>query len=87
MNIYVVDDHPMMRDAVAMVMRRLLPGRKVVELGCLADLIGGVEAKESPGLILLDLNLPDAVGHTGVRAVRQQFPVVPLAVYSASPAR
>lgn len=86
MSIYVVDDHPMMRDAIAMVMRRLHPHRKVVELGCLAELVPSVDVKGSPGLILLDLNLPDATGCSGVQKVKQHFPGVPLAVYSASPA-
>jgi len=86
MSIYVVDDHPMMRDAIAMVMRRLHPHRNVVELGCLAELMPSVDATGPPGLILLDLNLPDATGCSGVRKVKRQFPNVPLAVYSASPA-
>jgi hypothetical protein len=30
MSIYVVDDHPIMRDAIAMVMRRLQPHRNMV---------------------------------------------------------
>jgi DNA-binding NarL/FixJ family response regulator len=86
MSIYVVDDHPMMRDAIAMVMRRLHPDRNVVELGCLAELIPSVDATGPPGLILLDLNLPDALGCSGVLKVKRHFPNVPLAVYSASPA-
>ena len=86
MSIYVVDDHPMMRDAIAMVMRRLQSHRNVVELGCLAELMASVVATGPPGLILLDLNLPDATGCSGVHTVKRHFPNVPLAVYSASPA-
>ncbi|MDR6859536.1 response regulator transcription factor [Variovorax guangxiensis] len=86
MSIYVVDDHPMMRDGTAMMMRRLQPHRKVVELRCLAELVPSADATGPPGLIVLDLNLPDAVGCSGVRRVKRQFSHVPLAVYSASPA-
>ncbi|MEP6722229.1 MAG: response regulator transcription factor [Variovorax sp.] len=86
MSIYVVDDHPMMRDAIAMVMRRLHPHWNVVELKCLAELVPSVEVTGSPSLILLDLNLPDATGCSGVHQVKRHFPNVPLAVYSASPA-
>jgi hypothetical protein len=32
MNLYVIDDHPLMREAVVMLMRRLRPGANVVEL-------------------------------------------------------
>jgi DNA-binding NarL/FixJ family response regulator len=35
-------------------------------------------------LILVDLNLPDATGCSGVHKVKRHFPNVPLAVYSAS---
>jgi DNA-binding NarL/FixJ family response regulator len=86
MSIYVVDDHLMMRDAIALVMRRLHPALPVTELGCLADLVLRVGVAPPPLLILLDLNLPDSTGCHGVRQAKQHFPGVPLAVYSASPA-
>ncbi|CAN7390194.1 response regulator transcription factor [Variovorax sp. LjRoot178] len=86
MNIYVVDDHPMMRDAITMVLRRLRPGENIVELDRLDKLVPAVAESGAPDMICLDLNLPDTKGCTGVNAVRAHFPRVPLAVYSASPA-
>ena len=32
MSIYVIDDHPLMRDAIVMVLRRLRPAENIVEL-------------------------------------------------------
>ena len=85
-SLYVIDDHPLMRDAVVMLMRRMRPGANVVEL----DRIGGVEAAVmqhgAPDLICLDLKLPDTTGMSGVHEMRQRFPETPLAVLSASPA-
>lgn len=86
MSIYVVDDHLMMRDAIALVIRRLHPAHPVMELGCLADLVLHAGVAPPPRLILLDFNLPDSTGCSGVREVKRHFPGVPLAVYSASPA-
>lgn len=86
MNTYVVDDHPMMREAISMVLRRLRPGNNVIELERLDQLKPAVAAKGHPDLITLDLNLPDTKGVFGVLEVRDLFPSVPLAVYSASPA-
>ena len=86
MSLYVIDDHPLMREAVVMLLRRLRPGVNVVEL----DRIGGVEAAVAqhgaPQLICLDLKLPDATGTSGVQQLKGRYPEAPLAVLSASPA-
>lgn len=85
-SLYVIDDHPLMRDAVVMLLRRLRPGANVVEL----DRIGGMEAAVvqhgAPDLICLDLKLPDTTGMSGVHELKHRFPDTPLAVLSASPA-
>ena len=86
MTMYVVDDHPLMREAIVMLLRRMRPGANVVEL----DRIGGVEAAVTrhgnPDLITLDLKLPDTTGASGVHELKKRFPETPLAVLSASPA-
>ena len=86
MTLYVIDDHPLMREAVVMLLRRMRPGANVVEL----DRMGGIEAAEkqhgAPDLITLDLKLPDTTGASGVHELKKRFPDTPLAVLSASPA-
>ena len=86
MALYVIDDHPLMREAVVMLLRRMRPGANVVEL----DRIGGVESAVkqhgNPDLICLDLKLPDTTGTSGVVELKKRFPETPLAVLSASPA-
>ena len=86
MALYVIDDHPLMREAVVMLLRRLRPGANIVEL----DRIGGMEAAVkqhgTPDLICLDLKLPDTTGTSGVVELKKRFPDTPLAVLSASPA-
>jgi len=86
MTLFVIDDHPLMREAVVMLMRRIRPGANVVEL----DRIGGIEAAVKqhgdPDLITLDLKLPDTTGASGVHELKKRFPETPLAVLSASPA-
>ena len=44
----------------------------------------GRNAREQPAIVLLDLNLPDTVGTSGVEAIRQRFPRVPVMVLSAA---
>ncbi len=86
MNLYVIDDHPLMREAVVMLMRRLRPGANVVELERMGGLDAAVRQHGTPDLICLDLKLPDTTGTSGVHEIKNLFPNTPLAVLSASPA-
>lgn len=85
MNLFVIDDHPLMREAVVMLLRRMRPGANVVELERMGGLDGAVRQHGTPDLICLDLKLPDTTGTSGVHEVKNLFPETPLAVISASP--
>lgn len=87
MNLYVIDDHPLMREILAMLLRQLCPTAQIVELGRIGDFESAVEQHGPPDLISLDLDLPDARGASGVRELKKRFPETPLAVLTASPAR
>ena len=84
--IYVIDDHPIMRDAIASVLRRLRADARISEFGSLAEVPPSMSSLAPPLAIILDLNLPDASGYSGVLHIRRLYPYTPLAVYSASPA-
>ena len=86
MSLYVIDDHPLMREAVVMLLRRLRPGANVVELDRIAGVDAAVLQHGVPELICLDLKLPDTTGISGVQLLKGRFPETPLAVLSASPA-
>lgn len=86
MSIFVIDDHPLMREAVVMLIRRLSSQTTVIELDRLAAVTPALEQHGVPELICLDLKLPDTHGVSGVRELKQQFPDVPLIVLSAAPA-
>lgn len=86
MTMYVIDDHPLMREAVVMLLRRMRPGAEVVELERLGGMEAAVRQHGTPDLITLDLKLPDTTGTSGVHALKKLFPEAPLAVLSASPA-
>lgn len=86
MLIFVVDDHPLMREAIVLLIRRLRDRASVIELDRLAAVGPAVEQLGMPDFICLDLKLPDTHGVSGVRELRQQYPEVPIVVLSASPA-
>jgi DNA-binding NarL/FixJ family response regulator len=87
MSIFVIDDHPLMREAVVMLIRRLSSKAIVVELDRLAAVMPAVQEHGVPELICLDLKLPDTNGVSGVRELKQHFPDIPLVVLSASSAQ
>ena len=86
MRILVIDDHPLMREAVSLLIRRLNSQATVIELDRLAAVAAAVAQHGAPELICLDLKLPDAQGVSGVHDLKQQFPSTPLVVISAAPA-
>ena len=85
MTIYVIDDHPLMREAVGMLLRKIRPSIEVVELDRLGLLNAAMAAHGAPSMFSLDLKLPDTTGVSGVRQLKNMYPQIPLAVLSASP--
>ena len=87
MRIFVIDDHPLMREAIAMLLRRLSPSSTVTELDRMAVIGPAIKAQGVPDLFCLDLKLPDTHGVSGIRELKQLYPDAPIVVLSASPAR
>lgn len=86
MSIFVIDDPPLMREALVMLIRRLNSTVAVTELDRLAAVKPAVQVHGAPTLFCLDLKLPDTEGVSGIRELKQQFPDVPVIVLSAAPA-
>jgi DNA-binding NarL/FixJ family response regulator len=83
MRILVVDDHPMMADALRLA---LLTLERQAEVVCVGDLASALEATASDAfdLALLDLGLPDCAGHDGLARLREERPHVPVVVVSGT---
>jgi DNA-binding NarL/FixJ family response regulator len=86
MSILVIDDHPLMREAVVLLLRRLRTKAPIVELDRLAVVNQAIIDHGTPELVCLDLKLPDTNGVSGVRELRRLLPDTSLIVFSASPA-
>ncbi|MES2189136.1 MAG: response regulator transcription factor [Pseudomonadota bacterium] len=87
MSIFVIDEHPLMREALGAMIGRM--GHSAVELANVAALAGAVKAHGHPELITLDLELAgeDLDSLTTVRHLRDQFPDTPIVVLTAAPAQ
>jgi DNA-binding NarL/FixJ family response regulator len=86
MTVYVIDDHPLMRDALTMLVHRVKPGLKIIPIHKLNVVESTVEKNGLAELFCLDLQLPDTLGMSGVQVLKAKFPNVPLAVVTSSSA-
>ena len=86
MTVYVIDDHPLMRDALTMLVHRVKPGLKIIPIHKLNVVESTVEKNGPAELFCLDLQLPDTLGMSGVQVLKAKFPDVPLAVVTSSSA-
>jgi len=86
MSLYVIDDHPLIRQAIGMLLRRLRPASKVVELEKFSELQAAIIKNGAPELFVLDLLLPGVKGASAVSDIKSMYNEVPLVVLSAMPA-
>lgn len=85
MSLYVVDDHPLVRQAIGMLLRRLKPASKVVELEKYSELQAALIKNGEPELFVLDLLLPGVKSASAIQEVKGMYPATPLVVLSAMP--
>jgi len=80
----VIDDHPLIQEAISNVLRRLEPDAAIDVAGdCERGLLLAGQRTE-PDLVLLDLNLPGLSGITALKLWRKRFPGIPVVVVSAA---
>ncbi|WP_018714286.1 LuxR C-terminal-related transcriptional regulator [Brachymonas chironomi] len=74
MSYFIIEDHPLYREALSNLIRRIKPGSDVVELERLGSLPLAVKTHGEPDAILLDLTLSDTLGYSGIREIRHHYP-------------
>lgn len=82
--IIVADDHPLFRSAIASLLQRLEQNIIIEEVDSFDALTEFLSAADSlPGLVLLDLKLPDINGLDGLLTLKKQYTELPVAIVSA----
>jgi DNA-binding NarL/FixJ family response regulator len=79
----IADDHPLFREALRGVVMRLMPGARLCDADSVDALYALVEAESDADLLLLDLNMPGALGFSALVHLRALHPQLPVVVVSA----
>ncbi|MEH3040241.1 MAG: response regulator transcription factor [Sphingomonas paucimobilis] len=82
--ILVADDHPLFRQALTLAVTQVRPDAHIVEAGSLDRVVQAARDADGLALILLDLNMPGAVGYSGVALLHAEVPDVPILVVSGA---
>jgi DNA-binding NarL/FixJ family response regulator len=79
----IVDDHPMVREALAEVVAETSPTANILQAANLSGALRLLEETERIDLVVLDLNLPDAYGFLSLLEVRDKAPSTNILVLTA----
>lgn len=83
MKILVIDDHPLIREALRHVLVQLDASLDLLEAEECETGMGLAEAHPDLDLVLLDLSLPGTHDLSALELFRQSFPAIPVVVVSA----
>jgi DNA-binding NarL/FixJ family response regulator len=84
LKVLVVDDHPLICEALRQVLKALDKEIELLAAGEARAALAAADANERLDLILLDLALPDADGFEVLRELRERHPAFPVVVLSAT---
>ena len=83
MKTLLIDDHPLFREGLALLMSSAFPHLECLQAGSLVQAMAMLEADPAIRLVLLDLGLPDSTGLQSLRRLRSGAPQATVVVLSA----
>lgn len=84
MKILLIDDHPLFREGVALLLKPLMEGLQTWEAGSCEEAFELLAQRGEVDLVLIDLNLPGLSGLEGLRKLRLDHPELPVVVMSSA---
>ena len=84
MNVLIVDDHALVREALGRVLLGLVPDVRIVEAGDPASAFRRLEQEPDVDLALLDLTLPGMHGLAALKQLRARHPTLAVVIVSAT---
>ena len=82
--VLIADDHPLVRDGLRTVISVAFDGCELFEASSIAEAVAIIRREGDFDLVMLDLNMPDAEGFSGLATLRDRFPSVPVVIVSGS---
>lgn len=73
MNILLIDDHPLFREGLALLLQPLAEGLSIWQAGSVEQGLALAEERGAPDLLLIDLAMPGTHGITGIALWRQRW--------------
>jgi DNA-binding NarL/FixJ family response regulator len=87
MNVLLIDDHALFRDALVLLFAHHLPDFRLLEADSIAQAVDVTRRHDDIALALLDLGLPDSQGMASLVALRAALPELTTVVLSADARR
>ena len=82
--VLIADDHPLVRDGLRTVISVAFDQAELFEAASIAETEAVIDREGDFDLVLLDLNMPDADGFTGLATLRRRFPSIPIVIVSGA---
>lgn len=86
MKTLLIDDHPLFREGLALLMANAFPHLDIRQAGSIGQALERLRAEPDISLALLDLGLPDSAGTQSLRRLHDATPELTLVVLSADEA-
>ncbi len=84
MKILIADDHHLLSDALAQLVRENESDAEVLQAASLDDAMAAMDRESAVEIVLLDYDLPGMDGFNGLTRFRGRYPNVPCAIFSGS---
>lgn len=85
--VLIADDHPMVRDGLRTVIAVAFDQCELFEASSIDEAMAIIEREGDFDLVMLDLNMPGTTGFSGLVAMRDRFPSLPIVIVSAAQER
>ena len=83
MNIVLIDDHPLFRQALAATVGQIAGAIAIGQYETIAEAKAALASNRPVCLILLDLKLPDSQGMSGLLSLKAEYPDIAVGIVSA----